>query len=440
MPDLERVAEQPVPEIDHVFLFVQPDGPEIGALRRLGLTETYRRAHPGQGTANVCFAFDNLFLELLWLTSETEARSPAIARTRLWDRSRWSTSGTSPFGIALRGEKAVADLSTWDYRPPYLPDGMRIPVATASDDPMLPMVFVSPGHEPPAAWPEARRGGLQQPGGWSTVQWIDIGLPQRTASAPLLAQLSAEQGALRITAQPAGHHSLRLALADAHGHHTHTLELASTTLGQWRVSLVEEALLARSWQRAWATLGLPAPDGLMQHLLTAWAEPQRHYHTTQHLRECLAQLEPALDLATHPGEVELALWFHDAVYDPKGKDNEARSADWACQALAQAGADAAVQQRVRVLIMATCHDAEPTDPDARLLVDIDLAILGAEPARFAEYDAQVRAEYRWVPGWLYRRKRKQVLAGFLARPVIYGTERFRERLEGQARENLNSTQ
>ena len=55
---------------------------------------------------------------------------------------------------------------------------------------------------------------------------------------------------------------------------------------------------------------------------------------------------------------------------------------------------------------------------------------------FAEYDAQVRAEYRWVPGWLYRRKRREVLAGFLARPAIYGTERFRERFEGRARENL----
>lgn len=201
-------------------------------------------------------------------------------------------------------------------------------------------------------------------------------------------------------------------------------------------SPTDDALLARSWQRAWAALGLQAPDGLRQRLLAAWAEPQRHYHTIQHLRECLALLEPALDLALHPGEVELALWFHDAVYDPKGKDNEARSADWATQALTQAGADTALQQRVRALIMATCHDAEPTEPDARLLVDIDLAILGAEPARFAEYDAQVRAEYRWVPGWLYRRKRNQVLAGFLARPVIYGTERFRARLEVRARENL----
>ncbi|MGM9425495.1 HD domain-containing protein [Hydrogenophaga sp. MI9] len=192
----------------------------------------------------------------------------------------------------------------------------------------------------------------------------------------------------------------------------------------------------RSWQRAWSALGLPAPDGLMPRLLDAWAEPPSRYHTQQHLRECLALLEPALDLAQRPGEVELALWFHDAVYDPQGKDNKARSADWACDALAQAGACDEVQLRVRALIMATCHDAEPVDSDARLLVDIDLAILGADPARFAEYDAQVRDEYRWVPSWLYRRKRKEVLAGFLARPAIYGTERFRERFEAQARDNL----
>ncbi|MFC3683334.1 HD domain-containing protein [Hydrogenophaga luteola] len=201
---------------------------------------------------------------------------------------------------------------------------------------------------------------------------------------------------------------------------------------------MDEHLLERSWQRAWAALSLRAPEGLMQRLLDAWAESQRHYHSQQHLHECLALLEPALDLAQHPGEVELALWFHDAVYDPQGKGNEARSADWAVEALAAAGASGDVPRRVRALIMATCHDAEPVDDDARLLVDIDLGILGADPARFAEYDAQVREEYRWVPGWLYRRKRKEVLAGFLARPAIYGTERFRDRFEGRARENLGT--
>jgi predicted metal-dependent HD superfamily phosphohydrolase len=86
--------------------------------------------------------------------------------------------------------------------------------------------------------------------------------------------------------------------------------------------------------------------------------------------------------------------------------------------------------------MATCHDAVSMDVDARLLVDIDLAILGADPARFAEYDAQVREEYRWVPDLIYRTRRSEVLAGFLARPAIYGTDRFRERFEAQAQENL----
>lgn len=72
------------------------------------------------------------------------------------------------------------------------------------------------------------------------------------------------------------------------------------------------------------------------------------------------------------------------------------------------------------------------------LVDIDLAILGADPARFAEYDTQVREEYRWVPESVYRSKRREVLAGFLARPAIYGTGRFRDHLEGRARENLSA--
>ena len=427
-------------EVHHIFLFIEPDGPEIETLKRLGLTETYRRAHPGQGTANVCFAFDNLFLELLWLTSEAEARSPAIARTRLWERSRWSAMGSSPFGIAVRGDLANAGVPSWDYRPPYLsqvlPAGAGIPVATASDDPVLPMVFVSPGNAPPTQWPPERRGGLQRAAGFGPVRSVELGVTARAASAPLLQSLTSANPPIRFAPRADGRHSLRLALADSEGRHTHTLDLATTDLGRWRITLIDEDLPRRSWQRAWAALGLSAPEELMQQLLDAWAEPQRHYHSQQHLRECLALLEPALDLAQRPGEVELALWFHDAVYDPQGQGNEARSADWACEALAQAGAVSEVQQRVRALIMATCHDAVPVDDDARLLVDIDLAILGADPARFAEYDAQVREEYRWVPEMIYRVKRREVLSGFLTRPLIYGTERFREGFEGQARENL----
>lgn len=181
-------------EIDHVFLFIEPDGPEIEALQRLGLAETYRRAHPGQGTANACFAFDNLYLELLWLTSEAEARSPAIARTCLWERSQWRTLGTCPFGIAVRGDLASAGVPTWDYRPPYLPPGMGIPVATDSDDPMQPMLFVSPGREAPHDWPAERRGRLQRDAGWSEARGLTLQLAEGVAPCAALVSLAALSG------------------------------------------------------------------------------------------------------------------------------------------------------------------------------------------------------------------------------------------------------
>ncbi len=170
--------------------------------------------------------------------------------------------------------------------------------------------------------------------------------------------------------------------------------------------------------------------------MSAYRESHRSYHTLQHLGECLALFAEAIDLAANPGTVELALWFHDAVYAPRSGDNERRSAEWAVHELEAAGVSSDVRQRVFDLILATCHNAVPADADAQLLVDIDLAILGAPPHRFAEYDRQVREEYRWVPGFLYRIKRKQVLNAFLARAEIFNTPYFRARFEASARVNL----
>ncbi len=197
--------------------------------------------------------------------------------------------------------------------------------------------------------------------------------------------------------------------------------------------------LETSWPLAWADLSLAPPPALHDQLIAAYQEPQRHYHSLQHLSECLAHFAAVRGQAQHPGEVALALWFHDAVYDVKGSANERQSADWAVRELQAAGAGAAVLSRVERLIMATQHGAaEPAagEPDQQLLVDIDLSILGAAPERFAEYDRQVRAEYRWVPGIIYRMKRKAVLQSFLARPHIYGTAHFQQRYEAQARRNL----
>jgi len=193
-----------------------------------------------------------------------------------------------------------------------------------------------------------------------------------------------------------------------------------------------------SWQWLWGELGArTASGGLMNQLVAAWGERHRHYHTLQHLRECLAHFEAASMLARRPPEVELAIWFHDAVYDPRRDDNEARSADWARASVLAAGCAADMSDRIASLVLATrTHVAAQDDPDTNLLLDIDLAILGSSYSRFDEYEAQVRREYAHVPEAEFRSGRAKVLRSFLDRPRIYATDAFRDALEPRARENL----
>lgn len=192
-----------------------------------------------------------------------------------------------------------------------------------------------------------------------------------------------------------------------------------------------------SWQRLWRELGAdPVPNGLYNQLVAAYSESHRQYHTLQHLRACLVHLDAAATLAVHPAEVELALWFHDAVYDPRCADNEERSAEWAWRSILAAGCAEEVAQRVQRLVLATRGHEASDDPDTRLLLDIDLAILGTAPARFDEYEAQIRAEYAHLGEPQFRAARAQVVSAFLARPRIYLTPAFHDALEHRARENL----
>jgi len=195
--------------------------------------------------------------------------------------------------------------------------------------------------------------------------------------------------------------------------------------------------LEASWRRCWRGIGARSDgDDVLAAVLAAWREPQRRYHTLQHLGECVALFERVGALATHPAEVEVGLWFHDAVYDVGRSDNEARSADWLREAAGADGVAVDVVERICALIMATRHAALPTGVDAQLFVDIDLAILAADEARFAEYERQIRAEYAFVPEATFRTRRRAVLGGFLERERIYSTPRLRDELEARARANL----
>jgi predicted metal-dependent HD superfamily phosphohydrolase len=191
------------------------------------------------------------------------------------------------------------------------------------------------------------------------------------------------------------------------------------------------------WQSVWRKLGASTANEQLYHQLVAcYSEPHRKYHTIQHLNECLTHLESVCALADHADEVDLALWFHDAIYDTSKKDNEKRSAEWARDSVLAAGVSSEKADRIYELIMVTMHNAVPVGRDAEVLIDIDLGILGAEADRFDDYEVQVREEYSWVPESLYRAARRKVWEQFVNREWIYSTELFRNKYETRARQNI----
>ena len=199
-------------------------------------------------------------------------------------------------------------------------------------------------------------------------------------------------------------------------------------------------LTAERWSRLWrAATSHDAPAGLLDRLLAMYSDPQRHYHNQQHIAECLREFDRVGRLAAEPVAVELAICFHDAVYDPRAADNEEKSAELAGESLRQAGTNLALINSVRQLVLATKSHDGTLHPDAPLLVDVDLSVLGQPAERFWIYEHGIRAEYAWVGQTVFAAKRAEILERFLARPRLYHTDYFFTRFEVQARANLRAS-
>lgn len=194
------------------------------------------------------------------------------------------------------------------------------------------------------------------------------------------------------------------------------------------------------FQQLWRRITGEQPEEMLfSDLDRHYAESFRSYHNANHIADCLQQFDMARHLAVHPDEVELALWFHDVIYDSRAKNNEEQSANCARQALIWSHASEEIISQVMRLIQITCHTAMPTIIDEKIIVDIDLSILGRDPPEFDLYEQQIRQEYAWVPELQFCDGRAAILRGFLERPAIYLTEFFQERYEPQARQNLRSS-
>jgi predicted metal-dependent HD superfamily phosphohydrolase len=189
----------------------------------------------------------------------------------------------------------------------------------------------------------------------------------------------------------------------------------------------------RAWEEACWVLGIRSDRATLADLIARYEEPHRRYHDLSHLDACLRLFDEHRDLATRPGEVIATLLFHDAIYDPTRTDNEARSAALARAALGAAPPDAL--ERIAQAIEAT-RTHEPRGDDEALVIDVDLSILGAEPATYDSFERAIRAEYAHVPDDAFRLGRRAVLERFAARQEIYRTAPMRERFETAARVNL----
>lgn len=170
----------------------------------------------------------------------------------------------------------------------------------------------------------------------------------------------------------------------------------------------------------------------------AYAEPGRRYHSRRHIEDCLTKLEAWPGLTPEERRVlGWAIWWHDAVYDARASDNEARSADLARADLPALGATPAeVDEVARLILMTAGHHVPEGDRLGAVMVAIDLSILASEPHAYDAYAQAVREEYSHVPEALWRPGRARVLQHFLDAPVIFADPVFRAAHEAQARTNL----
>ena len=196
--------------------------------------------------------------------------------------------------------------------------------------------------------------------------------------------------------------------------------------------------LEAAWQETAARAGLIEPDAgaVFQDLCRRYSEPGRAYHNIDHVAAMLDTVSIFEEGLHDPVAVRQAIWFHDAVYDPKRGDNEEQSARYAMAAL-KGGAWDSLRMRVMMLIGNTkTHQAPPCDTDCQILLDADIAILGASPADYDRYARAICEEYAWVPEDDYRTGRRRVLNDFLDRERLYNTEVLFQTHESAARANL----
>jgi predicted metal-dependent HD superfamily phosphohydrolase len=193
--------------------------------------------------------------------------------------------------------------------------------------------------------------------------------------------------------------------------------------------------LSETWEKLCKDLKIPC-GAVFEVIRERYGEAHRFYHGIAHVESLLKLLHDDFPtLGKDRAAIELALWFHDIVFDPHARDNEEKSVELMRSVIGKTLAPA-LERKVEDFILATKHDGPVTDPDAQLVVDIDLSTLGAPPEDFQRYSESIRKEYFWKPEAEYRQGRKATLLRFLNQSPLYHHLPLRHRFEAPAKRNL----
>ncbi len=189
------------------------------------------------------------------------------------------------------------------------------------------------------------------------------------------------------------------------------------------------------WNRCIPNAGTSSAQDVFSVLEGNYSRPERFYHTLGHIKACLKHLDAIRDQARDPDALEMAVWFHDAVYETGARDNELQSAKLFVE-LANKEAPARFVDKVRSLIMVTVHPSHPTDIDEKFMVDIDLSSFGLPWPQFLALGKLARKECAHMSDEEFDASELEFFEILASRPNFYYSEFFRTRYEAQARDNL----
>ena len=184
----------------------------------------------------------------------------------------------------------------------------------------------------------------------------------------------------------------------------------------------------------------PIPgEKIFADLIKAYSGSRRHYHNLDHLLHILNSLAEVKEYINCFPALQLCAWFHDYTYEPQALDNEVQSAVYAERVLSKLGVKFDTVRLVQQIILSSRkHEPLLEETDNLYFLDVDLAILGASTDKYLAYSQAIRQEFGKVSDLDYQSGRTKVLQQFLDRDNIYYTDYFGDRLEPQARENLQT--